>query len=337
MEDSNTLKPFSINTNGVDYTLEILASKIESGDIEVPEFQRSHVWQIGKASKLIESFLLGLPVPQVFLYQDPNTQKLLVVDGQQRLMSIRYFLKGVYKGKEFRLTGINDAWNGKTFDELSESDQRRFKNITLRATVFQQVDPSDNQSIFEVFERLNTGGMSLSPQEVRNAVIGGDLNKLSKKLNSNPTWKRLINKKTDDDRQRDIELIVRILSLLENYTTYKKPMNIFLNDMLKKYELLNTAKQGELEDLFERVISIISTSIGDGAFKLKQSVSPSIAESIFIGIAKNLADNTLTQDLRGAYKLLVTDSQFINFSQQHTTDVENVKYRIESAIKKFKA
>lgn len=335
-EASNTLRPFSINTTGADMTLELLASKMESGDIEIPDFQRSHVWQMPKASRLIESFLLGLPVPQIFLYQDPQTQKLLVVDGQQRLLAIRYFIKGVYKGREFRLTGVNETWNDRTFDDLSESDQRRFKNITLRATIFQQVDPQDNQSVLEVFERLNTGGMALSPQEVRNAVIAGDFNQLAKDLNVKAQWKLLINKKSDDDRQRDIEMIVRILSLLDNYRQYKKPMNVFLNNSLIKNKKMSDIEKQRLADIFDKTIDIVVQSIGVMAFRPQSTVVLSVAESVFIGIATNSQSNSLTTDIKTAYHSLLKDPGFIGATKQHTTDVDNVQKRIGIAINAFK-
>jgi uncharacterized protein with ParB-like and HNH nuclease domain len=328
-----TLKPYTINSNGADMTLEILSNKLDSGDIEIPEFQRQHVWQIPKASKLVESFLLGLPVPQIFLYLEPETKKWLVVDGQQRLKAVHAYIKGMYKGREFRLTGLDSQWNGKTFEDLNEPDKRRFKNATLRSTIFEQVDPADNTSIFEVFERLNTGGMSLTAQEVRNAVIGGDLNKLTKELNTNPTWLSLNNRKTSEDRGRDIELVLRLIALEDSYETYKKPMNTFLNSFLRTHKLLTVDERTQMQTKFLDTINIISTKFGPDSFKLKKGVNSALADAVYVGIARNR--HKLSENLPQAYAMLLQNQDFIESIEQHTTDNDKVTLRIKLAAEAF--
>lgn len=333
MKKDHTLKPYTINTTGADMTLELLSNKIESGDIEIPEFQRGHVWPIAKASKLIESFLLGLPVPQIFLYQEPITRKLLVVDGQQRLRAIHAYFKGIYKGKVFRLTGIESEWNGKTFDELGDPDKRRLKNIPLRSTIFEQVDPSDDTSIFEVFERLNTGGMLLTAQEVRNAVISGDLNKLTKELNQYSAWRNLNGRTTADDRFRDVELVLRFIALEDSYETYKKSMNTFLNSYLTDHKTLTPEAQQKITKKFRRTMDVIIDKIGSGAFRPKKAVSAALADAVYVGICKNL--HNLPNDILIRYKNLLKDVNFSETTEQHTTDSDKVNLRIIMAIKAF--
>lgn len=334
MKNNYELKPYAINSNGADMTLELLSNKLDSGDIEIPEFQRSHVWQVTKASKLIESFLLGLPVPQVFLYLEPETKKLLVVDGQQRLRAINAFLKGVYKSREFRLSGLTSEWNGRTFDELGEPDKRRFKNATLRSTIFEQVDPKDNTSIFEVFERLNTGGMSLTAQEVRNAVIGGELNQLIKELNMQPTWMHLIGRKAPEERYRDVELILRLIALENEHQNYKKPMNVFLNTYLSGHKTLDPAKRASVIDSFTKIIKVIDGEIGIDAFKLKKTTNVALADAVYVGIAKNI-DN-LPNDIKARHRALTNNPDFTDAIGQHTTDTDKVMTRIDLAIKAFR-
>ena len=333
MKHNNALKPYSINSNGADMTLELLSSKLETGDIEIPEFQRDHVWPISKASRLIESFLLGLPVPQIFLYREPKSQKWLVVDGQQRLKAVHAFFKGIYKTKEFRLNGLDSEWNNKTFEELSEPDRRRLKNVTLRATIFEQVDPADNTSIFEVFERLNTGGMSLTAQEVRNAVIGGDLNKLTKSLALKENWMLLNHKGTSENRFRDSELILRLIALEDNFETYKKPMNLFLSEYLTKHVILDTNIENEINTKFLNTINTIADTIGKDAFRLKKSVSAAVADAIYVGIARNLYD--LPANIVTRYEELIQNEAFIEAIDQHTTDNDKVQLRINMAIAAF--
>src|SRR5712692_10357168 len=146
-EDYESAPPtYEINTYPADFTLEVLHQKWNAGDIEIPRFQRQFVWKQVQASKLIESFLIGLPVPAVFLYTERTTQKFLVIDGQQRLRSIFYFFEGFFgeeqKGKRtiFQLRGLSEKskYFGKTFQDLHEPDRRRFQNCVLRSFIVQQ-------------------------------------------------------------------------------------------------------------------------------------------------------------------------------------------------------
>jgi uncharacterized protein with ParB-like and HNH nuclease domain len=128
---------YKINTYGTDFTVEILALKVKDNEIIIPPFQRRYVWTPKKASKLIESFLLGLPVPQIFLYRQETTQDLMVVDGQQRLRTIHYFLRGTFEDSSpFRLTSVRQEWEGKSYSELTEQDKRKLKNSILEHFAF---------------------------------------------------------------------------------------------------------------------------------------------------------------------------------------------------------
>jgi uncharacterized protein with ParB-like and HNH nuclease domain len=220
---------YKIISYGADYTLKLLSEKFKDEEIVIPPFQRKYVWPPKKASKLVESFLLGLPVPQIFLYKEEDTQDLLVVDGQQRLKTIHYFLDGKFPdGTDFYLRSVKPHWEGKRFEDLKEPDKRRFKDGVLRATIFQQTDPKDNTSVFEIFNRLNTGGMALKEQEIRNCIVRGPINDFLNELNDYANWRILFGKSESDTRMRDVELILRFLALYDNIDTYSKPMKEFL-------------------------------------------------------------------------------------------------------------
>ena len=152
-----------------DLTLKGYLEKNNNKQLVIPSFQRSYVWDQVKASKLIESFLLGLPVPGVFLYKERDTNKLQVIDGQQRIFSaVRYF-KNDFDDKSFRLKNVHPKWNGKKYEDLDEADRFELDDAVLRATVVQQLGPHDDSSVFHIFERLNTGGINLNPMEIRSA------------------------------------------------------------------------------------------------------------------------------------------------------------------------
>ena len=182
--DESPFVEFDISVSPSDPTLELLASQVQRGDIIIPFYQRLFVWKIEQSSKLIKSFLMGLPVPQVFLYVNDEGQ-LEVMDGQQRIKSVTYFFEGYFgepdhqnRRQIFKLKGLSERseYNGKTFLELSARDQRKLRNSTLRAINIKQLKPSlRNDSVFHIFERLNTGGTQLKPQEIRNAVYRGKI------------------------------------------------------------------------------------------------------------------------------------------------------------------
>ena len=120
---------YQINTFGADYTVDGLVKRFERGDIFVPEFQRNFVWTWRQASKFVESILLGLPIPSVFLYREEHTQKHLIVDGLQRISTLHAFHKGRFRHNDrvFRLRDVKSRFEGRTIDDLEEADHRRFE------------------------------------------------------------------------------------------------------------------------------------------------------------------------------------------------------------------
>ena len=116
---------YSITSYGADYTVDSIVQRIEKEKIFVPPFQRKYVWTQIQASRFIESLILGLPVPGVFFSKEEATERLLIIDGQQRILSIANFYRGVFGEKKFRLKGVQEDLEGKTYEELNEADQNR--------------------------------------------------------------------------------------------------------------------------------------------------------------------------------------------------------------------
>lgn len=171
-------------------------------------------------------------MPGVFLYKDRKTKKLSVIDGQQRILSsIRYF-KNEFDERIFRLKNVLPKWEGKTYQELDDSDRFQLNDTVLRATVVQQLDPDDHSSIYHIFERLNTGGTNLNPMEIRKCVYFGEFFKLLEQLNENAHWRKIIAQPKADKRLRDIELILRCLALNNAWMSYDQSMKIFLNNFM---------------------------------------------------------------------------------------------------------
>lgn len=325
---------YKIISYGADYTLKILSDKLRDDEIIIPPFQRKYVWLPKKASKLVESFLLGLPVPQIFLYKEGDTQDLLVVDGQQRLKTIHYFLEGKFPdGTDFYLRSVKSQWEGKKFEDLSEPDKRRFKDSVLRATIFQQTNPADNTSIFEIFERLNTGGMALKEQEIRNCVVRGEINDFLNELNDYSNWRTLFGKNEPDSRMRDVELILRFLALYDNLDSYSKPMKEFLTNYMRSKKHINASEKEKYSRLFKETIDLILTEIGDSAFKLKAGINVAVFDSISVALAK--VDTKKTSNLKEKHAILIKNPSYLEAVSKATTDKEKVKRRIEIAIEIF--
>ena len=238
-EEESTAINYDIASYPSDFTLSGIAQMWEDKDITIPDYQREFVWNIRQSSLLIDSFLCGLPVPPVFFYVTDDN-KNLVIDGQQRIMSVVFYLEG-YFGKEstqgrrqvFRLSGLDDKspYYNKRFEDLEESDQRKLKQSVLRAVNIRQLSPSgDNTSAYHIFERLNTGGTPLKPQEIRNCVFSGGFNSLLKEANKNKHWRKIVGKSYIDKHQKDVEFILRIFSLVGVAESYEKPMKEFFKE-----------------------------------------------------------------------------------------------------------
>lgn len=338
VEDLETSPPrYSLNTYPADFTLEVLWQKWKNKEIEVPEFQRQFVWNQPQASKLIESFLLELPVPPVYFYADKRSQNLLVVDGQQRLKSVFYFLEGIWQPtkKQFELVGLHpeSPYAGKTFSQLEAEDlaeAKRLKNAGLRSFVVKQVDPEDKTSIYHIFERLNTGGTPLRGQEIRNCVYSGSFNNLLVNLNKDAAWRTIVGKSEPDRRMRDVELILRFLALTWERKRYTKPMNEFLNNFMIIHRSAGPRQLRLFERAFRSTAEIVSAALGQRPFHIKSGLNVAACDSVMVGIrSKRLG---ASDTLRARYqKVLLRNSAYLNAIRKSTTDETTVRDRIRIA------
>lgn len=205
---------FSITSYGADYPVDNVVKRLNSEAFFVPAFQRKFVWSQRHASRFIESMLMGLPVPGIFLYKDAKTSRHLVVDGQQRLRTLQFFYDGVFaETRKFRLVGVRDQWEGKTYKDLSPTEQLKLDDSIVHATIFQQDEPKDQQrSLYFVFERINSGGMRLSPQEIRNCISESPIINLVRELNTEQDWRDVFGDKYNN-RLKDQELVLRALAM----------------------------------------------------------------------------------------------------------------------------
>ncbi|MDE0646676.1 MAG: DUF262 domain-containing protein [Cyanobacteria bacterium MAG IRC4_bin_6] len=204
-----TPSEYKIMSYPADFTLEVLHEKFKKEEIIMPAFQRHFVWKRSQASKLIESFLLGLPVPPIFLY-NKSDEELVVIDGQQRLKSVFSFFDGYFESESnqfsdskkrspFKLVGLNEEsrFYDKSFNMLENESCRKLKNSTLRSIIVNQMDPEDDTSMYNIFERLNTGGTLLTSQEIRNCIYYSPFIKLLDEINEYKSWKKLLTEREE--------------------------------------------------------------------------------------------------------------------------------------------
>lgn len=331
-EDEQDISVYQISSYPADITLKGYLDKWEAKQMTIPEFQRNYVWDQVKASKLIESFLLGLPVPGVFLYKNRGSNKLSVIDGQQRIISAIRFFKNEFNEKIFRLKNVHPKWNGKTYEELEENDRFQLDDTVLRATVVQQLDPYDDSSIYHIFERLNTGGMNLNPMEIRRCVYFGDFLALLDTLNENQEWRQIIGKDAPDNRLRDIELLLRVVTLSVYWKQYEKPMKKFLNKLLIEVNKKKPEEQNEfLENIskcFTKTCSLIKRELKEKPFHLRGRINFAVLDSVFSTL---MISDGECENLRTKFESLVTDEDYLQAVSISTSDEKVVKQRFEIA------
>ncbi len=332
------IKEYDVTSYGIDYDVEGYVRRLQSGDIVIPEYQRNYVWDQKRASRFVESLLLDLPVPGIFLYRDRASEVLLVVDGQQRLQTLRFFYEGKFSdsGRAFALSGLETRFNGLTYEDLDIAVRRRLDNSLIRATVIRQDKPdSEATSQYFVFERLNTGGVALSSQEIRAAIYGGEFNELINELNSDVAWRILFGKKQEDKRKRDEELILRFLALYFAGSEYSRPMKSFLNKFMKGNRSLQKYPTDQIKPLFADTVHCVLEKLGRDAFKPTKSLNAAMLDSLLVGIARRLESKPIASDISGEFNKLIKNREFFELISGTTSDPERVRRRIELATEAF--
>lgn len=329
---------FSISSYGADYTVDGLVKRMDNESFYVPEFQRSYVWNQRQASRFVESLLMGLPVPGLFVFKEPDSAKHLIVDGQQRLKSLQFFYKGIFRERKFRLLDVNNRWRDKTYAELDEDDRQRLDDAILHTTIFKQDQPQDDKSsIYEVFERINTGGIKLSAQEIRACVSHGNFIDLLRELNATPAWRSIYGNVSD--RLKDQELILRFLALAMNRDNYRRPMRRFLDRFLDDNANLSKKRAEEFKHLFATTIDFVHASIGDDAFRPEKQLNTAVFDAVMVGLLERLHTKPAPDKSRTkrAYEALLQKDDFRSSYLKATADEERVRERMRLAVQAFRS
>ena len=270
LEESDAEEPIDfppperkISTQPYDLSLATLMDQWDHDLLVIPKMQREYVWDNGRASRLIESFLLNIPVPPVYFAEDPDSI-LWVVDGHQRINSIARYL-----GNQFALTGLKilSEYKGRHFYQLPDKEKRHLKTRSLRAVVIQA--DSHPTMKFEVFGRLNSGGIALNEQELRNSLYQGSLNDLLRQLAAEcEPFRALIGTKKPRKRMVDEELILRWFAMHDRLVDYRPPLRRFLNDYMNDNKDKTATWLDGRKEKFTRTMAMIYGVLRNNAFRL---------------------------------------------------------------------
>lgn len=307
-----------------------------------PDYQRNYVWKNDKASLLVESILLNIPIPVIYASEDCEG-KWLIVDGVQRLCSLKRFFND-----EFKLTGLEtlSELNGKKFSALEPFIRNKLERGELRIIVLQS--DSDNNIQFDIFMRLNRGSVTLNEQEMRNCLYRGKLNTLIKDIANNNSYVKEIFPVTKTNRMSTNELILRYLAISENYdkesgtlSNYDGRIKNCLNNFMKKYQNPDEEKLVYFKNKFEQQIEKSYSIFGKYAFRKEDGgnkINASLYECIMIAFENYDLDLLLSkkQEILFKSKKLVSDINFEKSIDKATGNTETLKYRLETYIKAIK-
>jgi Protein of unknown function DUF262/HNH endonuclease len=337
-----------VYTDKGDPEIESLHGKFKRGKLIVqPDFQRLFVWDAKKSSRLLESALLDIPLPVIYLAEEKDGREF-VIDGQQRLTSFFAFIDGKFpNGSDFKLTGLKayPELNGKKYVELEDSYQDKLRYYKIRTITFSR--DSDSKLKFDIFERLNTGAVSLNDQELRNCVYQGPYNKLLKKLSENPDFRYLMGLDEPEKRMKDVEFVLRFAAFYHaTYLKYTPPIKTFLNEDMEKYQLIGDVEAEQLEDAFKNSVTIVKSLLANHSFRRfykgddknknghwePKKFNASLYDILMYSFA-TLDKNKVYQNLDAIREALIdvmtSDQEFIDSIELSTSSVQAVTKRFD--------
>ena len=252
-----------------DFSIREFSSMLQDGDLELqPQYQRKYVASPKIASKLIESILMDVPIPVIYLAEE-NDGSYSVIDGQQRLTSFISFINGKYpNGEFFKLTGLKvlKELNRKQFSDIDKEYQNKIRKTTLHTIIIKKESNDDVK--FEIFERLNTGSVKLNEDEIRNTVYRGKYINLLSELEENETFHQLVKKDNFKNRMIYRGMILRFFALSEkSYLNYVPSMKQFCNKELRDNRNLSDEKIKEYKNRFLDCLDMVKVVFGENSFR----------------------------------------------------------------------
>lgn len=329
-----------ISTQAYDKSVWDIVRMINDHDINMnPEYQRNYIWDNKKASLLIESIILNVPIPVIYVSQEED-DSWTVIDGLQRLNSLKRFFD-----RDFKLSGLEilNELNKLDCKGLNPTALRMLKNGLLRIIV---ISHDSNEEIkYDVFMRLNRGSIKLNEQELRNCLFRGSLNDLLKKLSENKIFLLMQNIESPHKRMNDCELILRFLALGNNWgpgeeevKDYKGRMKNYMNDFMSINQHASVIRIADYEKLFNDTINKVHNVFGDKAFKrvnekgeFESSFNRAIMDSLMVSFM-HFDEKVLIEksaQIKDKFIILMNEDKFFKDSITiGTSDKKVLAYRL---------
>ena len=309
--------------------------QLEKGKIQIqPDFQRNQVWNKTQKSKFIESIILNFPLPPIYL-NETKASTYIVIDGLQRSTAVHQFYNG-----EFKLDGIEalTKYNGCAFKDLPEILQSKFEDKKL--TVFVLKPSTPMVVIYDLFNRINTGGTQLNRQEVRNCIFIGKSTQLLKELSEKEYFKKAINWGVKDTRMKDQEVVLRYLAFrwFDFQNEYVGDMSDYVETAMKKINKMDEAQIQEMKDDFEKVMKWSFEIWGDTNFRLptdytRGTINTAILESVcnYISTKDDSFLETNQEKIVENYSTLIHDTVYYEAVTKSTGNKAKVLDRFRLA------
>ena len=331
-----------ITTQAYDRSVADIVRMIEDKDIRLdPDYQRNYVWDNKKASMLIESIILNVPIPVIYVSQEED-DSWSVIDGLQRLSSLKRFFVG-----KFKLSGLEilSDLNKSDITTLNPKALRMLKNGLLRVIMI--THDSNEEIKYDVFMRLNTGSVHLTEQELRNCLYRGNLNKFLKEVVQNQKWLALIGLKEPHKRMADREMVLRFLAIWKNWDVengilngYKGRMKSFLNAFMNDYKEIKGQEANEWKRLFEETVEKVYQVYGEYAFKRQgldgmreKTINRAIIDVIMLSATQHPKDELIANKDKIAKRFIEmtnNDMEFRNSIKIGTSDTKVITLRLST-------
>lgn len=288
-------KPFNPNEIDVDIStvnLGSLIEQLENDEIDLqPDFQRAaDVWDNVKKSRLIESILLGLPLPSFYFSEDPVSQKLSIIDGLQRICAIRDFV--LKEDEPLKLEGLQFLKNfeGLTFSQLARPEVKRIKSLKITMNTLRKGTPLDVKYI--IFQRVNTAGEPLTPQEMRHALNQGPAAIFIKELADMESFKKATNYSVKSKRMQDRDFVNRFVAFFIGYQDYMGDLDMFLNDKMGELNKMTPAQRDDIRVSFDKAMECCYEIFKKDTFRKRYKITDKrkpISKSVYDTLSVNIA------------------------------------------------
>lgn len=340
--------PSTIEVEVKNVTIGVLIDMLKNDAIDLtPAFQRNQdLWNDGKKSRLVESILLGLPLPSFYFSIEKDSKKWVVIDGLQRLCTLKKFAIDQtleLKGLDF----LEKQYGGKKYDDFEYFEKLSFSMLSVTVNILKGKTPPDVKYL--IFQRINSAGTPLTPQEIRNALNQGAATKLLEDM-SNLSLFRQMTKGVSTQRMADKEFVIRFLAFyLAGHDTYEGDMDAFLNVTMHTLNQMEDEELDEVQIAFNRSLYVCHELLGDDAFRKpisdngrRNPVSKALFDSLAVSVAKLTQTEQekliLKKDLFGTYYLaLFQDEKLLKTLSEGTGKSKSVGYRfrkMEEIIRK---